>query len=370
MLGHLHSRTSARRSPLGEHGSRALAALVVCVLSLLPGSRARVPAAQNAGGGPEVSASHLYGVPEVMRFKDGKVGAFTMQLDDSMISQAEVAIPLLNERGLVATFFTNPGLERYQRNVQVWEQVCPSSGHELANHTWEHKGAQSMEEADQQIGDSSRLIWKLYPSRSKLLPFARGGGTEWVIDRDEITGLMRRYFLFRRPSQVSIAEESGTTEDVTSHPRRAIENGEWVPVHFHGIGSEWISTTREHFVELLDYLAANQDKLWVATCGDAYKYQQERDAVSRIALTDETESGFRIAVECDETKVETYGRPLAELYDQPLTIRHPVPDTWSRFEVRQGADVKTCEVVAGEGARYAQYDVRPGVAAAAVTRVE
>jgi len=36
-----------------------------------------------------------------------------------MISQAEIAIPEMNKRGLVGTFFVNPGLERHRRNLET-----------------------------------------------------------------------------------------------------------------------------------------------------------------------------------------------------------------------------------------------------------
>ncbi len=317
-----------------------------------------------------MSASSLYGTPEVTKFKDGKVGAFSLQFDDSMETQAEFAIPEMNRRGLVGTFFVNPDTERCRRNQETWEAVCPKHGHELANHTMRHEGAKDYAEAEHEIGECSRLIWKLYPDRSKLLPFLRGGGTTWGVSREEVRELMDKYFLFRAPRTAGVSDEDGSGEDPTVFARRAIEEGTWAQVGFHGVGGQWISTCREGFVKLLDYLVENRDKLWIATTGDAYKYQQEYGALSGTSLTDATETGFKVTVECDESKVNTYGRPLAELYDQPLTVRVRVPESWRRFVVTQGDARKEYETVQVGGVRCAQFDARPNVGPAAVTLAE
>lgn len=316
-----------------------------------------------------MSAASLYGTPEVTEFKDGKLAAFCMQFDDSMETQAEFAIPEMNKRGLVGTFFINPALHRYQANKETWEVICPKFGHELANHTLRHQGAKDYEEADHEIGECSRHIWKLYPHRSKLLPFLRGGGTTWNVSREQMRELMDKYFLYRGfcgPGRVGISEERDTRRPMV-YARKALEEGKWAQVGFHGVGGQWISVSKEAFIELLDYLAANREVMWIGTTGDVYKYWQEYEAIRDVSLTDPSETGFKVTIECDEAKVKTYGRPLAELYDQPLTVRVSVPNSWSRFTVLQGdADRKTYETIELDGKRYAQFDVRPNVGAATV----
>ena len=335
-----------------------------------------------AGAAPEdpdpAPPSALYGKPEVTQFRDGKLGAVSLRFDDSMLSQAEVAIPRLNERGLVGTFFVKPALDRYQAHREVWEVVCPSSGHQLANHTMHHLGAKTYEEAAYEIGECSRHIWSLYPHRSKLLPFARGGGTTWDITDDQMRELTAKNFLFRHRSSHSVCNDPDSEyykpedADIRPHAQRAIDERTWVELMFHGVGSEWISCSEDTFVALLDFLVEHRGELWGATTGDAWKYEQERQALSDVSLDQPTEAGFSITLDCDETKLETYGLPFVELYDQPLTVRVPVPDSWTRFTVAQGAGEKavrqSCDTIEVEGRRVAQFDVRPGVGAATVTR--
>jgi peptidoglycan/xylan/chitin deacetylase (PgdA/CDA1 family) len=315
------------------------------------------------------SMSSRYGKPEVMPFRDGKLGAFTMQFDDSIaISHADRAIPMINERGLVGTFFVNPGSERYQARRETWEVICPKSGHELANHTWRHEGAKDYAEAEREIGDSSKHIWKLYPGQSKLLPFARGGATEWGITDEQVKELMRRYFLFRRPSLASIRDDAGTSATILTYPQKAMDEHIWFPVHFHGISADHLSTNQEAFVKLLDFLVAHRDQLWVATEGSAYRYQQEYQALSDVSLANESDSSFAVTVVCDATKVDTYDRPFTELYSEPLTVRVAVPDTWSEFTMRQDAHFGKYQAIDIDGRRVAQFEVRPNLGPAVITK--
>jgi len=318
-----------------------------------------------------------YGVPEVMKFRDGKAGAFTMQFDDSMETQAAVAVPQMNARGLVGTFYINPDTDRYRATRDTWEVVCPRSGHELANHTMRHEGAKDYAEAEREIGECSRLIWGLYPGRSKLRPFARGGATTWNVSDEQMHELMARYFLFRRNGGQPIGDEFGTGDDPAALAREAIEGAKWVPVHFHGIGGQWLSVNEKAFIALLDYVAANRDRLWIATAGAAHKYQQEYQAVSAATLTDAGKTGFMATVECDEARVNTFGAPFADLYDEPLTVRTRVPASWRRIRVEQAGKASEYETArpaaldAGAGlARLAYYDVRPNAADAVVSVVE
>lgn len=293
------------------------------------------------------SATQHYGDPQVLKFKDGKLAAFSMQFDDSMETQADFAIPEMNKRGLVGTFFINPASERYERRRQTWEVVCPEHGHELANHTLRHKGAADYEEADREIGGCAHHIWKLYPEKSKLRPFLRGGGTTWSISADEMRELMDRYYLFRAPSRASISDDREINRPVQK-AREALANERWGLVGFHGIGGQWISTSEKVFVEMLDFLVDNKDRIWTGTTGDVFRYTQERDAVKMVSLTALSKHSFRISIECDPTKLKLYGRPFTELYDMPLTVQVRVPESWNRFAVEQvGRNQSTAVTRAG-----------------------
>jgi len=317
-----------------------------------------------------MSTSSFYGEPEALKFRDGKQGAYSMQFDDSRLSQANIMIPHLNWRGLVATFFVNPGNKNYENTAYTWKIICPKFGHELANHTMHHRGAKDYEEAEYEISECSRHIWDIQRHRSKLLPFQRGGGTTWGVTEEEIEAIMHKYFLYERPSMGSMRDDIGTGFKMLSYPQRAIDKKAAIFVHFHGIRDGNLTVTEERFVELLDYLVANRDKLWVGTAGEVYKYQREYEALSNVSITDAQEGSFRVVVECDDGKVDLFNSSFVELYDESLTVKNEVPKEWSAFFVTQGKKVKSYSTIKLDGKTYAQYDVRPNVGEAIVTRIE
>jgi hypothetical protein len=314
--------------------------------------------------------SDLYGEPVVLKFRDGKLGAYSMQFDDSRPSQANIMIPHLNWRELVATFFVNPGNKNYENTAYTWEIICPKFGHELANHTMHHKGARDYEEAEYEIGECSRHIWSIQRHKSKLLPFQRGGGTTWEITEEEIEEIMSRYLLYERPSMGSMRDDIGTGFRMLSYPQRALDEKTAIFVHFHGIGDGNLSVTEERFVELLDYLVANRDKLWVGTAGEVYKYQREYEALSSISITDAQKDSFRVVVDCDEAKLDLFDSSFVELYDEPLTVRNEVPKSWSAFFIRQGKKIESHSTIKLDERIYVQYNVKPNFGEAVITKIE
>ncbi len=104
--------------------------------------------------------------------------AISLRFDDNLVSHVEYVIPLLNKYGFKGTFMINPG-RNYKKYQDFWENKLPQMGHRWGNHTWHHEGAKNLEEAEFEIGEVSKLIWKLYPNESKFNVFASGGGEEW-----------------------------------------------------------------------------------------------------------------------------------------------------------------------------------------------
>jgi hypothetical protein len=269
----------------------------------------------------------------VARWKYNTRGAFTMSFDDSMETHASTAMPAIIERGLIGTWFINPGVGRHQRNKQIWEVDGPKSGQEYANHTWVHRGARSYQEADFQIGACARYIWKLRgPGASKLQAFTRGGGTTWSISNTQMQELRKKYHCITRTSELSARTDLGVNGyNLVSKAHEAIKQGRWVPIHFHGIGGEWLSIDTGSFIQLLDFLADNKDRLWSAGWSAAYQYIKERDNAD-IDVLKQSNSSLRV-------RISTGMNP--ELYAEPLTLITEVPPEWSEVEVAQNGRSKT-----------------------------
>ena len=275
-----------------------------------------------------VSAVHAAnGDTTVARWKYNTTGAFTISFDDSMETHARTAMPAIIERGLVGTWFINPGTSRHRNYLQVWEADGPKGGQEYADHTWQHIGARTYQEADYQIGECARYIWRLRRTgTSKLLAFSRGGGTTWNISNSQMEGLMQKYHCIERSSDMSARTDQGVNGDkLIGKAREAINEKKWIAIHFHGIGGEWLSIDTSSFVRLLDYLAGNKDKLWNAGWSAAFQYDKERENANVEVLE---RSGSRIRIRL------TTGLDR-ELYAEPLTLITEVPGSWSKITVIQ-----------------------------------
>src|ERR1041385_123779 len=57
---------------------------------------------------------------EITKWQDGKNAAVAITFDDSTINQFRIALPLMNERGLVATFFVITGQIPGSKNMPTF----------------------------------------------------------------------------------------------------------------------------------------------------------------------------------------------------------------------------------------------------------
>jgi hypothetical protein len=283
----------------------------------------------------------------VARWKYNTAGAFTMSFDDSMETQARIAMPAVIERGLVGTWFINPGSSRYRNYLQAWEVIGPKGSQEYANHTWQHIGARNYEEADYQIGECARYIWNLRgPGASKLLAFSQGGGTTWSITDMQMEALMQKYHCIRRSSDMSARTDLGVdVEKLVGKAREAINEKKWIAIHFHGIGGEWLPIDTAVFFRLLDYLAGNKDTLWSAGWSAAFQYDKERDNANvKVLEGSDTRLRIRLTTGLDR-----------ELYAEPLTLVTVVPGNWSTVTVMQDGRTQIGHVTSGR----VQYEAFP-----------
>ena len=308
-----------------------------------------------------------YGTPEITRFFGGASGAFSLQLDDSMPSQVENALPLLSDRKIRVTFFVNPGIAHYAANRRVWEEKIRRDGHELGNHTFTHKGATSAAEAQNEIARCAAVIAAAYDNRPRLTPFMIPGGVPWKVTPDELTRILDEFKTFLAPRSGILSDEIGG-DTPTALPEKALRERSWQQLGMHGVGGEWLSTSIPRFTRLVDFLTANSAALWVAPTSAVYQYEAQRDAARPVVLTDASERGFSVTVTCDESHIKTFGVPFAALYNQPLTVRVPVPNEWRAFTVRQKTRTAKGEILSSEGKTIAQFAVLPNRGIVQVTR--
>ena len=289
------------------------------------------------GPGAWAAAPAEAGPVEIAKWKDGKAGAFMLEFDDSAPSQVKNVVPELKKRGLIGTFYINPGAGHY--NKQAWEQEIPAMGMEYGNHTFTHKGVRDAANADEELARCNEVIARCFPDRKipRLISFGRPGGVPWNITPEEQKALLAKYNLIDRPPFWGAAIHLKTAEDMMRLVDKAVEKGTVEHIDFHGVGGDWLSASMPDFLALLDKLDACRDRLWITDPVSYHKYMTERDGAELKVL----ESGpqkIRLTLAC---------KADPKLYDLPLTLIARVPADWKQCQVSQGKTQSTVTAAGG-----------------------
>jgi peptidoglycan/xylan/chitin deacetylase (PgdA/CDA1 family) len=313
-----------------------------------------------------LSNQTTFGSPKILKFQDGAAAAVSLQFDDSMISQIDNAVPLLNSRGIRATFFVITGSWQYTQRRHAWEVDLPKAGHEIGNHTVHHKGATTVEGVAQEIGGCSDYLATVFGSKPRLVSFATPGGVPWSFTPQQLDPIFRQYHLV-------VAEHRNFFDEKTTDPvtfiQKALDTGTWTNVAMHGTGGEWLSTSLPNLTRLLDFMVSNRNRLWIAPEIEVYKYVQERDAANPPVLSSNGPDRFTVEISCDPSKLAFNDLPVEALYDQPLTVEVAVPASWKSFQVRQGMKAVQYAVESTQASHVARFQVLPNLPPAIVSRI-
>ncbi len=292
------------------------------------------------------------GSTRVARWKDDRKAAFLLMFDDSVPSHVKNAVPELKKRGLVGTFYVNPGARHYQAFREAWEKEIPAAGMAYGNHTMTHAGARDAAHFDEELRGCSEAILRIIPEPKgpRLLSYGRPGvkKEDWRITGAEEKQLLEKHRLVERPAigQRLAGINLKTADDLLKVVDKALAEGSLEVVLFHGVGGDWLSMPLPDFIVLLDALAGKKDRLWVTDALSAHKYETGR-AGAEVTVAEAGERGVRLTL---STKADP------KLYDLPLTLVTRVPASWKRCQVAQGTDRAVAPAV--EGA--VRYDARPG----------
>lgn len=302
------------------------------------------------------------------KWYQNRSAAISLRFDDASTTHVTTVIPLLDQYDIKGTFMVNPGRYDYVMYKEFWEKDVPGTGHRLGNHTWNHLGANNLEEAEFEIGSVSKLIWSLYPNETKLNVFASGGGEKWGGELwrkadsvyKEIVGRYHLIDLYDG-SHPSVGANKADSEYLCQKLDEAIKSGKYQAYVFHRIGSLYSSLksiaqkiilgydysfATDEFEKFLKCLVKKRTNIWVAPIVDILKYETERENASlRIKELPDRNAVIYLELKTDDT-----------LYDHPLTI---VISINSITSVRQAFDDKVVEIDWLQNGEYTLLDVHP-----------
>ena len=303
---------------------RAIGIGVVSLLMSLPSSAAETTTSDDAC---------------ILKWKDGKKAVFMLEFDDSCESHVNNVIPELVKRGLVGTFYINPGNGPFLNKKNAWENEIPKTGMVYGNHTFKHKGAPSVDVLDDELARCNDVINRCFPDRKqpRLISFGPPGGVPWTITKEEKNLLLKKYNLVERPSFFGYPFHAKTKEQLLQLVDNAIAKGEMGHNDAHGVGGDWLTTPMDIFLALLDKLEANKDSLWITDPISYHQYQTERQAAS-LKILAKQENQITLQLTCGTDPA---------LYDLPLTLHVKVPSSWKAASISQGTHPITVPVDAG-----------------------
>jgi len=289
------------------------------------------------------------GGTRIHKWKDGKQAVFMLEFDDSCPSHIKNAIPELEKRKMVGTFYINPGNGPYKNLKAAWEKAALSPYVELANHTWTHKGAVDAAELEPELAKCNAAILALRPDRPvpRLVSFGQPGGVPWKVSKEDFQAGLAKHNLVNRPSFYGPPFHQKSAADMIKVVDLALSRGDMGHLDFHGVGGDWHITPMEWFTALLDKLEAERDRLWITDPVSWHKYATERKAAELKELVS-TDTEIRVSL--------TSGTD-PKLYDLPLTLSTKVPAAWKSCVVTQGKTVSAPLPVADGEVRY---DALPG----------
>jgi hypothetical protein len=219
--------------------------------------------------------------------------------------------------------------------------------------------AKNLKEAEYEIGDVSKLIWKLYPQQSKLLVFASGGGEKWGGEYWEnaskgFKNFVSKYHLIdlydgNHPGLGAHSESK--VNDLCDAVSQVIKDKSHQTFHFHNIGpptvkdiikgillKQNLSVSTDVFKNFVECIGNLRNQIWIAPLVQILKYETEFNS-ARLEKVFRNEKTVHLVL-----KIWTD----SELYDQKLSLivisKHP----FKVGSVKQNNEVLEIKTLTGQ----------------------
>ena len=255
------------------------------------------------------AAVACFASPAAADWPNGAKAAVVLTYDDSLNSQLDHAVPVLDGAGLKGTFFLS-NVKRDQ--VARWRSVA-REGHELANHTVFHACPAKQFPAD------PRYTTEAYTPGSMLTeieqenvlltaidgradhgygtPCGNGlaGGMDYLtaLRAKGIVSYIRTGDALPSDARTGPADidpmriparsfpENATGEQLVDYARQAEAGGGLAVFVFHGVDGEYLNVSDRAHRELVAWLAAHRGEVWVATLREVADWARKRSAIRK-----------------------------------------------------------------------------------------
>ena len=236
----------------------------------------------------------------------GEKAAVSLAYDDAIDSQLDNAIPALDRAGLKGSFYLTLANPSIDKRLDEW-RAAAARGHELGNHTLFHYCSAKAPghewvtpDLDLDTVTATRMAAQVKLANTML--HAIDGRTERTFtvpcgDRmasgSDYVDLVRAEFVAIKsgsagvipdmaaldPYKVGVTVPEGVSgAQLIALVKEAESRGTMINFTFHGVGGDYITTSKQAHEELLAYLAAHRSEVWTDTFINLMKYVKAKQA--------------------------------------------------------------------------------------------
>jgi peptidoglycan/xylan/chitin deacetylase (PgdA/CDA1 family) len=285
------------------------------------------------------NSDFFYQIAPVYGFKQS---ILSLTFDDGYLTQFTVALPLLKQRNIPATFYIITGnIDNVTKNI-ISSNI--SNDYELGSHTVTHADLVKIgnEDAKMELLNSHSFLQSNFGLNAGLTM-----SYPWGIYNSSIEHIASSIYLAARSTDVgynSLDRFDRYALKMQSFDKRtgayranpwidfAIQNHLWLVEMIHGINDVGYSPVDSKVLsEHLDYIANANDKIWCSTVSNVIKYMDEsKNTEVRCDLCTDSVYQFRINDFLDDS-----------VYSQPLSFKVKVPSAWDSISISNGIKFTT-----------------------------
>lgn len=232
-------------------------------------------------------------------FPNGAKAALCLTYDDGLPSHIHNAAPMLDKYHFKGTFFVTVSATSVREEMAAWKQLA-LNGHELANHSVYHPCQKSkagrdwvkdyldldhytVEQLLTEIQFANTFLQALdgETDRTFAYPCAdlHAGGVNFKDSISHYSTAARGVHDDLKPpleidlSNVPSWSPSGVEgKDLIAYAQSLIDQQTLSTITFHGVGGEYLIVSNEAHEEMLKWLDAHRDEIWVTTFQEATDY--------------------------------------------------------------------------------------------------
>ena len=304
-----------------------------------------------------------YGDTEIALWKDDKLAALSITIDDNNALDHDWWIEKGNQYGFKFTWFAvtdflDDPTKALLRGTWADFQELLNFGHDVQSHSASHAGLYPF---DDEYRLSKEALESHYTNH-EVLAIAYPGPPAPPYD----VAIARKYYVGGRGTatlhnkanninysntyssgytfSTSTTYWASLTNLTTYNPSYPNSYRAWHGMHFHGVGAIKPQTDQG-----LAYLKANEDKIWVGLYKDIVLYGQERDT-TKVTVTERLPDSitFTLTDILDDT-----------MFDYPLTLKVRLDASWQNVEATQNGQSVPVTLVTNQGVPFALVQAVP-----------